>query len=317
MTRFPRPVAAAAILLLTTIGLGSCGDGQEDLQVQDVTEEVREELAEVGGDIVGESSTHRRTITIAGRDREYLVSTPPNVDDSSNLALLMVFHGYKSSADTMRKLTNFDDANAVVVYMEGFNSAWAPAPYAATSGEEDLEFFDQVRAQIIDEYPVNPARVFAIGHSNGGGFAAYAACHRAHQLTGIATVSAAYYKKVLEGCSEIPTKQIDMHGTSDGTIKYEGGWRYDTEYEPVDRVMTEAATRNHCAPSPTADAISRPGEEFTWQACDAPLRHYRLDGGGHSWPGSTTDRSGASDDFASKEILDYFGISARGTLNAK
>lgn len=322
MTRTPvkrhtRITAASATLLLSAFALGACGEREQDLQVTDAANEVREEIVEVEADFSGESRTFNQTIKVAGREREYLVTTPPNVDEREDLPLLFAFHGYKMTDDSMRALTEFDKANAVVVYLQGVNTAWAPAPYASTTGDEDLAFFDAVREKMLDNYPVNPSRVFVAGLSNGGGFAAYTACHRAHLLTGIATVSAAYYDAVFEDCAPIPTKQIDFHGTKDSIIKYDGGVRHGADYMPVTEVMEEAAIRNHCAPEPDVKEYSRPGEEFTWQRCDAPLRHYRLDGSTHIWPGANGDRGpseNTADDFATREILDFFGISYRDTL---
>lgn len=321
MTRRPvkrtRTAAASAVFLLTLAGLGACGENNEDLHVSDAADEAREEIAEVETDFSGEPSTFNQTVKIGDRSREYLVTTPPEVEDRENLPLIFVFHGYRMTDSSMRKMTELDKANAVVVYMQGVNTAWAPAPYATTTGDEDLAFFDAVRQEMIDTYPINPARVFAFGHSNGGGFAAYTACHRAHQITGIATVSAAYYERVLENCAPIPTKQIDFHGTSDKTINYDGGVRYGTNYDALSFVMDEAARRNHCAPDPSTENLDRPGEEFIWEHCDAPLRHYRLDGSSHIWPGSDSDKGPGehtTDDFATREILDFFGISSRGNL---
>lgn len=322
MTRTPvkrhtRITAASAALVLTASALGACGDRKDDLQVMDAANEAREELAEVEADFSGESSTFTQTMKIAGREREYLVTTPPNVDEREGLPLIFAFHGYKMTDKSMRSMTELDKANAVVVYMQGVNNAWAPAPYAATSGEEDLEFFDAVRQEMLDKYPIDPSRVFAAGHSNGGGFAAYTACNRAHQLTGIGTVSAAYYDDVFEGCSAIPTKQIDFHGTKDNTIDYDGGDRHDAEYESVTAVMEQAAKRNYCDEPPETETFSRPGEEFIWEGCDAQLRHYRLDGSGHIWPGSDSDKGpgeNTADDFATREMLDFFGVSYRENL---
>lgn len=322
MTRTPvkrrtRTTAGCAALLLSVIALGACGEREEDLQVTDAANEVREELAEVEADFSGESSTFTQTMKVAGREREYLVTTPPNVDERDNLPLIFAFHGYEMSDSSMRAMTEFDKANAIVVYMQGVNNAWAPAPYAVTSGDDDLEFFDAVRQKMLEDYPINPSRVFAAGHSNGGGFAAYTACHRAHQLTGIATVSAAYYDEVFEGCSQIPIKQIDFHGTKDSIIAYDGGSRHGAEFEPVEEVMNQAAQRNYCEPDPVVETLSRPGEEFVWESCDAQLRHYRLDGSGHIWPGSDSDKGPGektADDLATREILDFFGISSHGNL---
>ncbi len=309
-----RPAVAAAVVLLSCFHVSACGSLPGKAAVEDKVVEVFNEPPEYRPMANGPTTTHRRTMHIGGHEREYLVSTPTDVHALDGLPLIMVFHGYRMTMDQMRATTNFDSAHAVVVYMQGVNTSWAPAPYATTTGEEDLAFFDAVREQMLRDYPVNPARVFAAGHSNGGGFVAYAACHRPHHLTGIATVSAAYYEKVFEGCAPVPMKQIDFHGTADPVIDYEGGWRYHTRYEPVQRVLVEAEKRNHCHPQPIAEPFERPGQKLTWQHCDAPLEHYRLEGSRHVWPGGLIDIGpGAltSKNFATKTILDFFRIPRR------
>lgn len=304
--------------------LVACGSGEDAMEtdgvVEEVAQEVREELIEPEPEYEGDPWTERRTIEAGGLDREYVLTVPPGVEMRDGLPLIIAFHGYKNSADFLRKLTQFDQANAVVAYMEGRGDAWAPAPYAQTTGEQDLAFFDAVRQSLIDEYPINPAKVFVAGMSNGGGFAAYTACHRSHQVTGIATVSAAFYDTVFEDCSPTPVKQIDFHGTQDGTMEYEGGIRHSEPYMPVMEVMNAAAERNYCEVEPAENAIRRPGGEYVWNDCDAALEHYRLDGEGHVWPGSKqdVDREGQpADGFASEAILDFFKISYRGELGPK
>lgn len=307
--------AAIAAALLSSFSLAAYAYLPTKEKLEDTVVEVITEPAVKQPISNGPTNTARRTMQIRGREREYLVSTPSDVHQLIGLPLIMVFHGYRMDVNKMRATTNFDSAHAVVVYMQGIDTAWAPAPYAKTTGEEDLAFFDAVREQMLREYPVNPARVFAAGHSNGGGFAAYAACHRPHVLTGIATVSAAYYEKVFEGCSPAPVKQIDFHGTGDRVIRYEGGWRYNTPYEPMGRVLIDAERRNHCHPQPLAEDFVRPGQKLTWQDCDAPLVHYRLEGSAHVWPGGLIDHGPGSigtKNFATNEILDFFRIPRRG-----
>lgn len=304
------------MLLFSTV-LFACSAEKAELSANDVVNEIRDELATAERGFEGEPQTIGRSIQAGGLTRTFLVTVPPGIDEREDVPLIFVFHGYHGNAETMRSVTRFDNANAVVVYLDGIGNAWAPAPYAKTTGSQDIAFFEAVREAMIAEFPISPASVFLTGLSNGGGFAAYAACRRPHQVTGIATVSAAYYDDVYHGCSPIPVKQIDFHGTADDTIHYQGGVRYEEPYEAVEDVMSAAARKNHCDPDPAANAIDRRGEELVWQRCDAQLRHYRMDGGLHLWPGSPQDgksATGAADGFASREILDFFGVTYRGQL---
>lgn len=322
MRKLTRSAAITCSFLLSAGALAACGDGNKesmraDSVAEEVTQKVREELVQPVRDFEGEPFTETRKIKAGGLDREFILTVPPEVDERSDLPLIFAFHGYTNNAEAMRQFTQLDKAHAVVVYMNGVGSAWAPAPYAKTSGEQDLAYFDAVRQEMLEEFSIDPAKVFVTGLSNGGGFAAYAACHRSHQITGIATVSAAFYDKVFDDCSPTPVKQIDMHGTKDGIIDYYGGVRHNEAILSIQDVMANAARRNHCEPEPVRAEIRRPGEELVWEGCDAQLRHYRLDGGRHVWPGSKQDDSFAtqpSDGFGTETILDFFGVDFTGAV---
>lgn len=260
----------------------------------------------------GEPTTQRRRLNVGGVERSFLLTVPPGADRAVKLPVIFVFHGYGEDAESIRGYTHFDRADALVVYLDGVDKSWAPAPYAKTSGEQDLAFVDAVRAALDREFRVDRARVFATGLSNGGGFAAYVGCQRAQDFTAIGTVSAAFYERVSEGCSRIPVKQIDFHGTNDAVIGYAGGERHGTVYESVDAMLGEAAQRNHCFPAPVTTNPLPQIIERRWQQCDAALIHYRVRGGEHVWPGGTHDRqSGSPEDYATRRQLEFFGVDYR------
>lgn len=308
MKRFRRLVAAA--LMAAVLPTVAC-TVEERIEAQGPLKIVPE-MSSSSLQVQGEPTVEKRTIGAAGLARSYTVSIPPAAQRGARVPLIFVFHGYKGDGAMMRSATGFDRADAVVVYMDGKDRAWAPAPYATTTGEQDLAFFDEVRAELSNEFDIDPAGVFAAGLSNGGGFAAYVGCHRPQAVTAVATVSAAYYERVLQGCSPIPVKTIDFHGTSDDVINYNGGLRHNTRYESSEQVVAETARRNHCFAAPVSTDVSPTVTVRTYQQCDAPLAHYRIDGGGHVWPGAGHDTSRTvQPDFATTTILDFFGVSYR------
>lgn len=254
-------------------------------------------------------TSERRTIQAAGMKRNYLVSLPAGATERERLPVIFVFHGYREDIETARRSSQLDRADAIVAYMAGVGNAWAPAPYAKTTGAQDLAFVDAVLAELSWQYSVDRARVFATGMSNGGGFAAYIGCQRPQEFTGVATVSAAFYERVSEGCSAIPMKHIDFHGTNDTIISYEGGERHDSVYESTQDMLEETATRNHCAGRMEEIEVAPAITEYTWADCDAATLHYRIEGGPHTWPGCPGDKSRtAPAGFATRTLLDFFGV---------
>ena len=201
--------------------------------------------------------------------------------------------------------------------MQGVDNAWAPAPYAATSGEQDLAFVDAALHQLTLDFSVDRARVFAAGFSNGGGFAAYLGCQRPQEFTAVATVAGAFYEKVSEGCSMIPMKHIDFHGTADPVIAYAGGSRHNHVYDSTEELMSDAAERNRCDPQPVERIVSNDVVEQRWVGCDAGLVHYRIVGGGHSWPGEAKHSSpSVPSGFATRTLLEFFGIALTGAATS-
>ncbi len=312
------PCAAAVVVLV--LALGGCADSAKVDQAADVfttatTPSAQPGPAQGADDAVTEvvplspAAVEKRSIDAAGLRRDYILSLPEGARQRQKLPLILVFHGFSEDAATIQRYSELDKADALVVYMQGREKAWAPAPYAKTTGEQDLAFVDAVREQLVNEFSVDTARVFASGLSNGGGFAAYVGCQRPQDFTAVATVSAAFYQRVSEGCSAIPIKHIDFHGTADPVINYAGGQRHGTVYESTEEMITEAAERNRCNPHPEENRLSPTVVEQRWLDCDAGLSHYRIEGGPHVWPGGQMDKSGTTTEgFATRRQLEFFGV---------
>lgn len=251
----------------------------------------------------------RRQVTSAGLKRDYILSVPRGAKQRDRLPLILVFHGYKEDAERIRQHSQLDKADAVVAFMDGVGEAWAPAPYAETSGEQDLAFVDDVLDQLEGEYSIDRTRIFAAGFSNGGGFAGFVGCQRPQEFSGVATVAGAFYQRVAAGCSSIPMKHVDFHGTADPIISYGGGERHETVYNSAPEMLEEAAVRNHCAGRREDVELSHTVTKLSWDDCDAALSHYRIEGGPHVWPGGASDKTGlVSEGFATRTLLEFFGV---------
>jgi polyhydroxybutyrate depolymerase len=125
----------------------------------------------------------RQTWTVDGVERSALVAAPAGSASSRTGApLVLVFHGHggtsQHSARTYAIHTHWPDA--VVIYAQGLPTpgrmsdpegrlpGWQHAP--GTLGDRDLKFTDAMLAWARTRYTIDPARVYAAGHSNGGTF---------------------------------------------------------------------------------------------------------------------------------------------------
>jgi polyhydroxybutyrate depolymerase len=119
--------------------------------------------------------------TVAGVKREALVFAPskPATDPPP---LVFGFHGHGGHMRYAARSFRIHELwpEAVVVYMQGLNTPGRltdpegkkPGWQSAVGDQEDrdLKFFDAVLKSMKDLHKIDERRVYAMGHSNGGGF---------------------------------------------------------------------------------------------------------------------------------------------------
>jgi polyhydroxybutyrate depolymerase len=171
------------------------------------------------------SSAH--AITVDGRDREYRVYRPAALPDGEPVPLVVMLHGGFGSADQAERAYGWDAMadreGFVVAYPDGLGRAWAVGGgccgRSGSTGVDDVSFVEAVVAAVADGVPIDPARVYATGISNGGMLAYRLACD--------STVFAAIgpdSATLLGSCNDpAPISVIHLHGTADTRIRYDGG----------------------------------------------------------------------------------------------
>lgn len=123
----------------------------------------------------------RRAWTIEELQREAILHIPDRAKTAPT-PLLFAFHGHGGRMERVAATWDYQHVwpEAIVVYMQGVNtpgrltdpegkrSGWQNAP--GLHGDRDLKFFDAVLSTLRSEYQVDERRIYATGHSNGGGF---------------------------------------------------------------------------------------------------------------------------------------------------
>ncbi len=121
------------------------------------------------------------TWTVDGVTREALVHVPAKIGPEG-APLVFAFHGHGGSAAQAAGSFRLHEVwpDAIVAYPQGLpttgqltdpsgrQAGWQPA--AGADGDRDLKFFDVMLAGLRRQYQVNDRRIYATGHSNGGGF---------------------------------------------------------------------------------------------------------------------------------------------------
>ncbi len=124
-----------------------------------------------------------RTWDIDGVSREAILHYPAGSDREKPVKspVILAFHGHGGRAARVEKSMDFQShwPEALVIYPQGLKTKSARDPEGARSGwqnrvgmegDRDVKFIDRVIESLRNEGWVDDARVFATGHSNGGGF---------------------------------------------------------------------------------------------------------------------------------------------------
>jgi polyhydroxybutyrate depolymerase len=169
---------------------------------------------------------------------------------------------------------------------------------AQADGIDDVGFLAAVVEDVAGRYPVDRQRIFVTGISNGGLMSYRLACERADLVSAIAPVAASMAGS-LECAPSRPVSVVILNGTADPLVPYEGGpigFGGDNlgRVIPTDEAWRRWAASNRCEGEPAEvrlpDQSATDGTRLellshTRCAGGSQVLLYRIEGGGHTWPG--------------------------------
>ena len=264
------------------------------------------------------SATHAQTVVDSFLHdsimRDYRLYLPPGYTPGESLPIVLNFHGYTSTAEAQEVYSEFnlvaDTAHIMVCYPNGVGNQWNTG-FGATT--DDVGFVDQLIDTLYANYNIDLERVFATGMSNGGYMSHKLACELADRIAAIASVTGSMTPAENALCNPggpIPVMQI--HGTADLVVPYDGG----TLAIPMDDLVDYWVSFNNCSDPPVTTDIPNidpfdlcTAERIEYAGCDSPalVVFYKIDGGGHSWPGASINIAITNRDFyASQAIWEFF-----------
>lgn len=260
-------------------------------------------------DFAGE--TRLFTLQSGGREREYHVHLPVDYDQTQKAPLYIAYHGSEVEPLIFEESTQFSnpDVNpgAITVYPRGVDLHWEGPTYA-NPDVSDLQFTSDLVQRLKEDFCVDTARIYATGHSNGGGFVNTLACDAEHgaQFAAFAGVASALYTDVVgnENCNPArsPLPVFEAHGTADITIPYEGGEGSGGPLPAVPEWLDRWVERNDCGARDDMDLPNNVVDQ-SWSCGGVKglLRHVKMEGKDHSYP-SVGDES----IFISPVIVEFF-----------
>jgi polyhydroxybutyrate depolymerase len=266
----------AVLVTIALFVVAACGSGSEP-------------ASSPGG---AQPAVVQRQLQIDGMDRTYRLYTPPDVEDTGPVPLVLALHGSGNSVQSLVDATEFDEAASangfIVAYPEAVGLLWNGG-FCCTSGRgdtaTDVRFLDQVVSDVSAVRRIDGTRIYAVGFSAGGIMAYRLACDLAGRFAGVGAVAGSM---VLDDCRPVrPVSVIAVHGTADDVVPYHGGRIFGGATRPAPpagAVVDRWAALDGC-PEPQRTDVQGAVTTATWTGCGGGTRVQlvTVDGGGHSW----------------------------------
>ncbi len=253
-----------------------------------------------------EGASVSRSIEASDLRRTFVLHVPPSLRAGVPAALVFVLHGGGGTGWGMERSTGFslmaDRYGFIAVYPDAVERNWNDGRgdlqiRSQREGIDDVGFISAVITLLSREYRIDPRRVFATGISNGGFMSQMLAARLADRIAAIAPVSAGMGPAVAASLQpSVPVSVLVMNGTADPLVPYNGGpvVRNRGDTISTDEIVRKWVTANHCTGNPMVsqlpDTDPSDGTRVTKTAyLECAQRSvvvlYRIEGGGHTWPG--------------------------------
>lgn len=259
------------------------------------------------------------SILSGGLQRKFRLYVPNSYSASTPAPLVLNLHGYTSNSQQQMSYSNFmpiaDTAKFLIVHPDGTFSSGNQYWNAGFGGAvNDVQFLSNLIDTIKASYNIDLNSVYSCGMSNGGIMSYYLACNLSTRIAAIASVTGDMLN-TWSSCtppSGRPFPVMEIHGTNDGTVFYNG----DATFAPIDSVVKKWRKYNNCIPTAsitnvpninTTDGCTAVNYKYLGGTNGATVELYKINGGSHSWPGAFPYIANTNQDFkASVEIWRFF-----------
>lgn len=257
-----------------------------------------------------EAGNRRHTLKYQNLTRYYFVHIPPQ--KHKRYALIINLHGGGGQGRGQEDFSEMDKTadryGFYVVYPNGTGrlqdrlltwNAGTCCGYAHQHHIDDVGFINHLLDIMIKRYPIDPARVYVTGMSNGAMMTYYLAEKLPERIAAIAPVAGARMPDNSKRLKPMPV--LHFHSVDDPRAHYYGGlgppYPFTSRrvlHPDIDDVLAAWARIDGCKAERTQVATRsvRKGKstqiarKYVYQKCaKAPVELWQLDKIGHVWPG--------------------------------
>ena len=247
---------------------------------------------------------------VSGVRRSYYVHIPAGDDGATPIPIVVALHGAFSTARKFERESGFslraDREGFIVVYPQGiglgnlfrhWNSGHCCGK-ARKNNIDDVGFVLATVDNLAKRNPVDRARLYLVGFSNGGMLAYRIAAEHPEIITAVAVASGTIGGmpaanepewSVLRPKQPVPV--LALHARDDTHVPYDGGRgahsRGTSSAISVSRSIGFWVDADGCAPEPMVESmVGARVERKSWSGCrgSAEVVLYTINGWGHEWP---------------------------------
>lgn len=318
-----RALRRAAGVIVVLVLLAACSDdGDDDGEATTGTDTTVVDLADTPArpspgcgaaarDLV--AGEGRVTLTSGGQERWYVRHVPPAHDGERPVPLVVDIHGYAEGAEVHVAQTRLgpfgDEQGFLTVSPQGQGEV---ARWDTEEGSSDLAFIGDLLDHVEETACVDEARIFVTGLSNGAMMTSSIACTYADRVAAVAPVAGLRRPGWCDPAAAVPV--MAFHGTADPFVAYDGGLgeaaanlpapdgsgrtlrdlgvRPGGDEPSIPELAAAWADGNGCEGEPAEEEVAGDVTRIAFPCPPAgEVVLFRVQDGGHTWPGSEFSRA--------------------------
>lgn len=265
-------------------------------------------------------------LTSGGVERQFSVAAPDRAVGDEPVPLIVNLHGARATAEqqqaTSELATRGPEAGFVVVAPQALG---ARPIWSLTADGPDITYVQDLVDEVEQRLCIDRSRVYLTGFSMGGMLSMRLACTAPDRFAAVAAVSGEIDYDDCPTTGRPPL--LAFHGTADTVVRLDGSLDPGValsipfpDEPPRVEIVRRWAQATGCTVPPEETEIPPDVEHQHYDCTDSAVELYLIDGGGHTWPGSTpgpyTEALGGTTSQtidATSLILEFFGQHTRAS----
>lgn len=235
---------------------------------------------------------------VVGGDRPVDVFVPTG-GTTESLPLVISLHGYSGTGDyqdgyfglgaiaeARRFVYAHPDGTTDLAGLQFWNATDACCDLFETN-VDDVGYLSSLIDEIRSATPIDDRRIYFVGHSNGGFMSHRMACDRADTIAAIVSFAGATFKRDGRCVPASPVSVLQIHGTADEVIPYDGDNSVPSAPETTSRWAAADGCDRTPLPGTAHDVVADPdgidarAAAYDGCASDARVELWTVDGASH------------------------------------